>query len=203
MSYTRNDPSSLSFGRRMQALEHHAAAQAKQIEELKKGQLSPEEKLAGKELAAARKSERMRAKQMFASHDSTLDDLATLNTSLLTRAEQEQLRHHKNGLLAASFSPLPAFTEGALARIQNFRQSGPVVTASQQQDFAASNLAPEPESNFQKWDKRQRSIAGRLWNSKQQKAEYERTAMLRRAEAKLAKPKAEGINLGKVRPLNK
>lgn len=203
--YTRNDPSSLSFGRRMQALEQHAAAQAKQIDELKSGQLSSEEKLSAKELAAAKRAERARANQMLASVDSTLEDYYTLNQSLLTNAQREQLRHNVNGLQSAKAFGTPIqFNDAALARINNWKALAK--SAPQHETFASNNAQPVgavPERPFDKWLKRQNSPQGMFHRSKQNQLELEHNLMMAKSKANLNSLKPEGKHIGGLKDLNK
>lgn len=200
----RNDPGSISFGRLLHQTAETVKRQEKEIESLKKTQQSPEEKLMGKELAAARRSERTRASQLLASYDATAEDLQGLNQSLLSRSQQEQLRHNLNSLKAAELSPLPAFTPEAQLRIQNW-QSQAAINPHQQRDFAQANLPPEPETPFQKWDRRQKSLSGRKWNEQTRRAEYNRDEMAARfkynQQAK-SKSKENGRHIGGLKDLN-
>ena len=164
MAINRNDPASLSFGRRVNNLEALTQAQAKQIEQLTKGQLSSEEKLSAKELAAAKREERQRANQMLASYDTTLDDLDSLNQSLLSRSRREQIRHNKNGLHASQMSGAAVrFDDAALSRLDNWKQMS--ASRPAQQSFTANNVLPwdaKPQRPYDIWKSRQDGPQGKF-----------------------------------------
>lgn len=203
-NYQRNDPSSLSFGRRMQALETHVVNQAKQIDDLKAGQLTSQEKQSAKELAAAKKDERNRANQMLASYGTTIDDLDSLNQSLLSSAQREQLRHHRNSLQAAQLNgPLVQFDDDALARLDNWKKMSALNPV--QADFTKNNVMPggqKPQRPYDIWKSRQDSPQGRYERNKRHQQSLERDVMVRRAEMNRNKPQPKGINLGNIRPLD-
>lgn len=200
----RTDPSSLSFGRRVAALESLTINQAKQIKDLKEGSLSLEEKLSAKELAAAKRSERNRANQVLASYDSTLDDLNSLNQTMLTSAQREQVRHNKNSLQAAQAQgSLVQFNSDALTRMDNWKQFA--ATNPVQQDFTKNNTLPgqpKPQRAFDLWKSRQDSPEGRFHRNQQLQQELERDIFVKQAEAQRYKPKAKGKRLGGLKDLN-
>jgi AICAR transformylase/IMP cyclohydrolase PurH len=119
----RTDPSSISFGRLLRQTAATVQQQQAEIAELKKGQLSEQEKAQAKQLAAERKQERLRASQMIASYDTTPDDYLSLDQSLLTTAQREQIRHNQNAQMSAGISPLPILDRDAVQRIQNMREA--------------------------------------------------------------------------------
>ena len=92
MANYRNDPSSISFSRRVQQLEQLTATQANRIQELKTNGLSPDAVQAGKEIAAERRAERKRANGMLADYNATLEDYQSLNQSLLTTLGEHRLQ---------------------------------------------------------------------------------------------------------------
>ena len=137
----RTDPSSLSFGRLLRQTAELTNRQQREIEALKESQLSSEEKTSAQELAKERRAERLRAKQMLASFDTTLDELDTLNQALLTPALRDQLRHNRNSLQAAEFKPVFQLGPEALLRIQNWRETAPDLS---DEVWAKFNAPPEP-----------------------------------------------------------
>ena len=100
----RTDPSSISFGRLLRQTVNTVHQQQAEISELQKGQLSSQEKEQANQLAAERRQERRRAMQMIASYDTTADDYLSLDQTLLTRAQREQIRHNQNAMQSAGVS---------------------------------------------------------------------------------------------------
>ena len=202
-NYNRTDPSSLSFGR----LLHQTAAAVKQqqqeIDALKKGQLTSQEKQSAQELAAAKRAERSRANQMLSSLDTTLEDYQELNQTLLTTAQKEQLRHNINSLITAQTFGTPIqFTDAALTRINNWKALAKA--APKEQTFANNNLPPEPAADprFERWLKNQNSLHGIMHRSKQTQANLEIDQMLAKSKANINKPKAKGRHIGGIKDLN-
>jgi len=188
----RNDPSSISFGARVKALEGLTASQANQIKDLKENSLSSEAVAAGKEIAAERRGERNRCNQMLAKHSSTIEDFQNLNQSLLTTAQKEQIRFNMQALQAAQFKPAIQFSDDALRRMDNWRS---FVKTNGPQAFADNNLQPaQPKRAFDLWKERQDSPKGKYHNAMQQRAE------IKRASEQPPKPKkrAPGKTLGKL-----
>ncbi len=188
----RNDPSSISFGARVKALEGLTASQASQIKDLKENGLSSEAVAAGKELAAERRGERQRCNQVLANHSSTIDDLQGLNQSLLTTAQKEQIRFNMQALQAAQHKPAIQFTDDALRRMDNWRS---FVKTNGPQAFAENNLQPEqPQRAFDLWAQRQDSPKGRFHNSMQRREEISRASQ----QPAKAKKRPPGKTLGKL-----
>ena len=97
--------------------------------------------------------------------------------------------------------PQFSFDQAAQQRFVNWQQQTAIQPRAQQ-NFAASNFTPEELTPFQRWDQRQKSLAGRKWNAEQNRAEYEQGLMMRRSEAQRNKPKAKGKRLGGLKDLN-
>ena len=157
----RTDPNSISFGRGLKEIANEIQNQGRQITELKNSQPSEDQQQLTRELATERRRERLRARQLLADYGSSLDDLNSVNGSLLTPALQEQIRHNKNAMMASNNLKSIQFDDAAIERINNFRaftKNNPANT------FATNNASsfPEPLSSFQKWVTRQDSMDGRM-----------------------------------------
>ena len=193
MSY-RNDPSSISFGARVKALEGLTASQANEIKDLKENGLSSEAVAAGKQLAAERKGERQRCNQVLANYNSTIDDLQGLNQSLLTTAQKEQIRFNMQALQAAQFKPAIQFSDDALRRMDNWRS---FVKTNGPQAFAENNLQPaQPKRVFDLWKERQDSPKGKFHNAMANRAEITRASKQPAKPKKRAPGKTLGSNFG-------
>lgn len=188
----------------MQALETHVVNQAKQIDDLKAGQLTSQEKQSAKELAAAKRDERNRASQMLASYGTTIDDLDSLNQSLLSKSQREQLRHNRNSLQAAQLNgPAVRFDEAALARLDNWKQMSQLNPV--QNDFTKNNVMPgeaKPQRPYDIWKARQDSPTGRYERNLKNQQQLDRDAMLRRSELERSKAKPKGRRIGGLKDLN-
>lgn len=203
MSLYRNDPSSVSFGRLLHQTAATVKQQQREIDSLKQGQLTSQEKQSAQELAAAKRSERSRANQMLSSLDTTLEDYQSLNQTLLTTAQKEQLRHNINGLITAQAFGTPIqFTDEALARINNWKTLAKA--APKEQTFANNNLPPKPPADprFERWLKNQNSVQGMMHRSKQEQANLDIDQMLTKSKANLNKPRAQGRHIGGIKDLN-
>lgn len=190
----RNDPSSISFGRRMQQLEQVTASQASEIKDLKANGLSAEAVAAGKDLAAERRGERQRCNQVLADYNSTMDDLQGLNQSLLTTAQKEQIRYNMQALQAAQFKPAIQFTDDAIRRMDNWRS---FIKTNGPKAFAENNLQPEqPQRAYDLWKERQDSPKGKFHNAMTNRAEVNRASKQPAKPKKRAPGKALGSNFG-------
>ena len=162
--YQRADASSLSFGRRLINAERDAAQTKAELDSLKQSLPSTQALQSAALTGETIKQQRKLAKQTMARADVGIEDLNAIDPAVLTPAFQEQLRGKKHDVLLAQELQQPqmlqAQSPGAIARIENWRAQARV-SAPQQKDFAASNLWPEQETAFQKWDRRSSSIAGR------------------------------------------
>lgn len=199
MAY-RNDPSSLSFGRRLQKAELDAAEAKRELKELKESLPQNNDLQAAALAGDVIKQQRRSAKQLMGQPGVTLEDLNSIDPSVLTPMFQEQLRHSKND---AAWLEMPLQSQGfqfqtpqAQQRFEQW-QASYVTNPQQQADFATSNLAPEQETPFQKWDRRQKSPSGRMWNQQRRRAEYDKDLLKARHEqSKKQKPKTKGARLG-------
>ena len=204
MTY-RNDPASLSFGARLRKAEADAASAKAELSELKQALPNNKDLQAAAMTADVIKQQRKSAKQMMARADVTLQELNTIDPAVLTPTFQEQLRLSKTD---AAWRELPMQqqrfqfqTSQAEARFQNWSTSLP------QQDFHANNVLPgeaKPQRAFDIWSARQDSPQGRYERNRAEQQRLQRDVMLRRAEAKMSKPKdsSNGLSLGKMRPLD-
>ena len=202
-NYNRTDPSSISFGRLLQQTAATVHKQQQEIDALKKGQLTSQEKQSAQELAAAKRAERTKANQMLSSFDTTLEDYQGLNQSLLTTAQKEQLRHNINSLITAQTFGTPIqFSDEALVRINNWKALAKA--APKEQTFADNNHPPEPPADprFLRWLERRNSPEGVLHRSRQAQTHAEIERMLAKSKAKINKPKVGGRHIGGVKDLN-
>ena len=204
-NYHRNDPSSLSFGSRLRRAEIDATSAKQELAELKQSLPNSKDLKAAAMTADVIKQQRKSAKQMMGRVDVTLEELNTIDPSVLTPMFQEQLRLSKKD---AAFRELPMQQQQfqfqdtqAQSRFQNWAAS------LQQQEFHNNNTLPgeqKPQRAFDIWSARQDSPQGRYERNRKQQQQLQRDSMLRRAEAertkKAAKPK--GIHLGGLKPLD-
>ena len=202
-NYNRTDPSSISFGRLLHQTAAAVHKQQQEIDTLKKGQLTSQEKQSAQELAAAKRAERSRANQMLSSYDATIEDYQSLNQSLLTTAQKEQLRHNISSLITAQTFGTPIqFTDEALARINNWKALAKA--APKEQTFANNNLPPDPPADprFERWLKNQNSVQGMMHRSKQAQVYADIDHALAKSKANMNKPKAGGRRIGGIKDLN-
>ena len=149
------------------------------------------------------KQQRQAAKQLMSRADASLEELNSIDPSVLTPQFQEQLRLSKTD---AAWRDIPmqqqSFqfqTSQAEARFQNWASAQP------QQDFTKNNVLPgeqKPQRPYDVWKSRQDSPEGKYQRNLKRQQELSRDVMLRRADAQRNKPKAKGTDLGKMRPLN-
>lgn len=201
----RTDPSSLSFGRRLSKAEHDASTARLELEQLKKD-LPNSRSLEGAAMAAdVIRQQRKSAKQMLADHTTSLEDLNSIDPSVLTPAYREQLRLNKRDAAMRELPPAaPSFAFDGLAfqRFENWRQDE-ALRPKAQQAFAETNFTPEQLTPFQRWNQRQKSLAGRQWNAQQSQAEYQRDLMFARRESELKRQhKPKGRTIGGIKPQN-
>lgn len=199
-NYQRNDPSSLSFGRRLAKAETEAATARQEVEALKK------ELPAAKQMQQAAdviKAQRTAAKQMIARGNSTVEELQGIDASVLTPSMREQLRHSINDAAYRQMDfqaqPFSFQTQDAELRFRNWQAS----CANQEQVFTQHNMEPPTNPQYQKWLQSQQSIEGRQLNALRQKQDIERNLMLRSSQSQQNKKasKADGFHLGGIKPL--
>ena len=201
----RNDPSSISFGKRLSKAEHDTANAWIELNQLKKA-LPNSRSLEGAAMAAdVIKQQRKCAKQMLVDHSTSLEDINSIDPSVLTPAYREQLRLNKRDAAMRELAPEAptfAFDDQALQRFENWRQDE-ALRPKDQQAFAETNFTPEQLTPFQRWNQRQKSLAGRQWNAQQRQAEYQRDLMFARRENQLKRQhKPKGRTIGGIKPLN-
>ena len=173
----RSDPSSLSFGRRLNAVEVRAYDAENKLQALEKAKPSADEREARRVEAAARKAERNRAQQLIGSVNSSLDDLQSVDTAKLTRSEQAGIQQAIDAAKYAQMAPTPIrFTDQAAVRIQNWRQQS--LMQSQSTGGEAASF-PTPPTQFQRWAQRQDSPEGRRVAARSMQASQEKALMQR------------------------
>jgi len=198
----RYDPSSLSFGARLTKAERDAAQAKSELSELKQALPNSKDLQAAALTADAIKQQRKQARQTIARNDVTLDELNGIDASVLTPTYKEQLRLAKQDTAWRELAPQPQSfqfdTPEAQARFQNW------ATALPQQDFTNNNVLPgeqKPQRPFDVWSSRQDSPEGKYQRNLKQQQALNRDVMLQRADVERRKPKAKGIELGKMPPL--
>ena len=102
--HSRNDPSSLSFGRRLARAESDAAQGKGELKELKQALPGSKELKSAALAGDAIKQQCKAAKKLMAGADVYLADLSSNDTAALTPMVQEQLRLSKRD---AAFSEIP------------------------------------------------------------------------------------------------
>ena len=203
MSY-RNDPSSLSFGARLNRAERDAAEAKRELANLKQDLPNSQDLQAAALTADVIKQQRRSAKQMMARGDVTLEELNSIDASVLTPKFQEQLRLSKTD---AAWREMPMQqgdfqfeTLQAQVRFQNWSSALP------QQDFYNNNITPgqqKPQRPFDLWQARQDSLQGKYERHRKDQQSLNTSSMLRQTDAKRNKKpdRSNGINLGGMRPL--
>lgn len=189
----RSDPSSISFGRLLRQTADTVHQQQAEIADLKKGQLSEQEKAQAKQLATERKQERLRASQMIASYDTTPDDYLSLDQSLLTTAQREQIRHNRNAQMSAGVSALPVFDRDAMQRIQNMREAVRVSGGAFTQT-AAPIFSAEPPTPFERWQANQNRPETQRHNQQMQLEQNQRVIQQARLQEMQQAPRPAGID---------
>lgn len=199
MSY-RNDPSSLSFGARLRRAEADAAQAKSELAELKQALPNSKDLQAAAMTGDVIKQQRRGAKQMMARADVTLDELNTIDPSVLTPQAKEQLKLSKTD---AAWRALPMQSQGfqfssplAESRYSNWKSTAP------QREFARNDQPPTPQRPVDLWRSRQDTPQGRFEQRRKQEQSIQKDLMLRQSEAQRAKPKSKGVTLGKVRPID-
>ena len=102
--HSRNDPSSLSFGRRLARAESDAARGKGELKQLKQALPGSKELKSAALAGDAIKQQCKAAKKLMAGADVYLADLSSNDTAALTPMVQEQLRLSKRD---AAFSEIP------------------------------------------------------------------------------------------------
>lgn len=202
-NYTRNDPSSLSFGRRLSTNERETAINRKELEELKRS-LPNSNQLTGAAMAAdVIKKQKRAATQMIADSTSSLAALESIDPSILSPALQEQLRMNKQDAAAREQGTQPIqfnFDAAALQRFQNwaqFRKDNPVDV------WSANNSQPEASTPYSAWAKSQDSPEGQMWRNQQMQREMHQVQVEAARQLELSRQqKPKGKNIGGVQGLN-
>lgn len=205
MAYSRNDPSSLSFGARLASVEKAAATNSKNVAELKDTALDRDQKQEANEQRRYRRGERKRASQLLASYETTMEQLQGVDRSALTTAQAFLLDEQ---IKAKAYAQSPAkihFDQAALQRLQNWRNLPPIDGA---QSFLASNGLPQqtqPATAFERWSTRQHSPEGKQAARERERHAIEVDMNRRRYEASQKvdpKKPSQGFQLGRIRDLN-
>ena len=202
--YSRNDPSSLSFGRRLARAELDAAQAKQELAQLKQ-QLPGSKELQSAALAGdAIREQRKAAKQMMARADVSLAELSSIDPASLTPMYQEQLKHSKRD---AAFREMPMqsadfgfASPAAQARFENWKN-----TTTPQQNFANNNVLPgevRPQRPYDIWSARQDSPEGKMHRNQMRQQELITDETLAKSKANINKPKAEGRRIGGIKDLN-
>jgi len=184
MSYSRNDPSSLSFGARLRRAEVDAAQAKQELADLKQSLPHSRDLQAAALSGEAIKAQRRAAKQLISRAEATLAELSAIDPSVLTSQAQEQLRlSRKDAALREGMQEVQPFqfeTLQAQSRFQNW------ATTLLLQDFTSNNILPgeqKAQRPFDVWSSRQDSPEGRFQRNLKQQQQLSRDVMIRRAEA--------------------
>ena len=202
--YSRNDPSSLSFGRRLARAEADAAAAKQELAQLKQSLPNSNELQSAALAGDAIKQQRKAAKQLMARADVSLAELSSIDPSSLTPMYQEQLRLSKRD---AAYREMPMTQQQfqfpnpeAQARFENWR-----TTMTSQQNFVSNNVLPgeaRPQRPFDLWSARQDSPEGRMHRNRARQQELITDEMLAKSKANMNKSKAQGRRIGGIKDLN-
>ncbi|QNI53359.1 hypothetical protein SynBIOSE41_00827 [Synechococcus sp. BIOS-E4-1] len=180
-----------------------AAENSRKVAELEKGKLTSAEKEAAREMTRARRAERNRAAALLSSYSTSADDLLSLDTGSLTRAQQFLVGEQLKALaFADAVAPAIVFSDEASLRMQNWRQLQPINGA---QAFAKSNCRGwvEPQTEFERWSTRRDEPSARKAREENQARQLQlELDQARAAAAKAREPKPQGTHFG-VSALNK
>ena len=117
----RNDPSSLSFGRRLIQLEAENIANRSKIADLKKNSLDDKQKQLLNQQHQYQKDETLRASSMLINPNTTVETLQSIDTAKLPTAQRQLIQDEiaSKQYTQQSFEPMQ-FTPEAQERIRNF-----------------------------------------------------------------------------------
>ena len=181
----RTDPSSLSLGRRVRQAEQDAAAARAEVEALKTSLPNDSAMQAAAIAGETVRAQRRNAKRMLADRSTTLEQLNSIDSSVLTSAMAEQLRMNRNDALMAQElgqqqPMLQIQSPAALQRIENWRQQSALGAVAPSQQPAVDFGFTEPLTPFQRWAERQNSPGGRRVAARSIQLEQEQDLVKRR-----------------------
>ena len=130
---------------------------------------------------------------MIASYDTTPDDYLSLDQSLLTTAQREQIRHNRNAQMSAGVSALPAFDRDAMQRIENMREAVRVNGGGFSQTYAPS-FSAEPPSPFERWQTNQNRPETQRHNQQMQLEQTQRAVQQARLQEMQQARRPSGID---------
>lgn len=117
----RNDPSSLSFGRRLMQLEAENIANRSKIADLEKNSLDDKQRQLLNQQHQYQKDETLRASSMLINPNTTVESLQSIDTAQLPTAQRQLIQDEiaSKQYTQPSFEPMK-FTPEAQERLRNF-----------------------------------------------------------------------------------
>ena len=205
-NYSRNDPSSLSFGARLARAERDAAQAKAELADLKQTLPNSRDLQAAALSGDVIKSQRKAAKQMLGRADASLAELSSIDPSVLTPAYAEQLRlSMKDAAFREMLPEQQGFAFHSDQAAQRFSTWQKRLANPEAQAFYSNNVTPDqpkPQRSFDLWASRQDSPEGRYQRNLKLQQELDRSHMVAQAQAKQSKPEAKNRRLGGLRNLN-
>lgn len=145
---TRNDPSSLSFGTRLRRVENESANNKRRVRELEETSLDRDQKADANERRRLKRAETVKASALLVSGQASLDDLHSIDQTLLPLAQRDLIQQEivAKGF-AAAMPSLVQLTPDAMERIKNWQAS--FDTDDSQMLWEMNNAKPEPSAKEQ------------------------------------------------------
>ena len=144
----RTDYPSLSFGARLRRVENEAAASKRRVRELEQTSLDKDQKADANERRRLKRAETVKASALLASGQATLEDLNTIDQTLLPAAQRDLIQQE---IIAKGFAAaMPAMvqlTPEAMLRIKNWQAS--FDSDRSQNLWEKNNAQPEPSAKEQ------------------------------------------------------
>ena len=141
----RTDPSSLSFGARLRTVENELAVSKRRVRELETTSLDKDQKQDANERRRLKRAENARASALLASGQATLEELNTIDQTLLPLAQRDLIQQEivAKGYAAAMPSKVQ-LDDAAWQRIRNWQS-----TFEPSEVFESNNAKPEPQASKQ------------------------------------------------------
>ena len=129
------------------------------------------------------KAQRSNAKRLLSDSTTTLDQLNSIDPSVLTPAYQEQLRLNRNSALMALEMATPVMLQSqspaAMQRFDNWRQQAALKPPASDQQTSIDCGFTEQQTPYQRWLERQNSPDGRRVSARNLQLEQDQAIALR------------------------
>ena len=169
---SRTDLNSLSFGARLRTVENDLAVSKRRVRELEDTALDKDQKQDANERRRLKRAENAKASALLASGQATLEDLHTIDQTLLPLAQRDLIQQEiiAKGFAAAMPSKVQ-FDEVAWKRIRHWQSTFEPSTV-----FESNNAQPEEETSA-------RLAFGREFYRQQRQRQAEQSRLNNRPDA--------------------